>query len=213
MNLTIGDTGDAVPYEAINTTCSSKCTYLWVFIVLAFCNMLITFLCTMPALSATLRVVRDDQRSFALGIQWIKVRILGTIPAPMVFGALIDDTCILWNETCEGRGACLVYDNYYMSRLEFTRCFDLSTPCAYVWCVCVILYILYKCVCVCVRRYMLALAFIGKAASLLFFFLAWWTYVPPKSRDEDQNSRQRATLMRLSDTSQEAQIVVPTTIT
>jgi len=87
------------------------------FIVLAFCNMFMTFLCTMPALSSTLRVVRDDQRSFALGIQWIKVRILGTIPAPMVFGALIDDTCILWNETCDGRGACFVYDNYYMSRL------------------------------------------------------------------------------------------------
>ncbi|XP_032677729.1 solute carrier organic anion transporter family member 4A1 isoform X1 [Odontomachus brunneus] len=171
MNLTIGEIGDVLSYEAINTTCTSTCSYLWLFIVLAFCNMFMTFLCTMPALSSTLRVVRDDQRSFALGIQWIKVRILGTIPAPMVFGALIDDTCILWNETCEGRGACLVYDNYYMS------------------------------------RYMLALAFIGKAASLLFFFLAWWTYVPPSGRGIDQNSRQQttATLM-LSDTSQEAQI-------
>jgi len=115
MNLTTGNIG--IQYEAINTTCNSACSYLWLFIVLAFCNMFMTFLCTMPALSSTLRVVRDDQRSFALGVQWIKVRILGTIPAPMVFGALIDDTCILWNETCEGRGACLVYDNYYMSRL------------------------------------------------------------------------------------------------
>ncbi|XP_018053910.1 PREDICTED: solute carrier organic anion transporter family member 4A1 isoform X1 [Atta colombica] len=176
MNLTSEDTGDVVQYQAVNTTCGSSCSYLWLFIVLAFCNMFMTFLCTMPALSSTLRVVRDDQRSFALGIQWIKVRILGTIPAPMVFGALIDDTCILWNETCDDRGACLVYDNYYMS------------------------------------RYMLALAFIGKAASLLFFFLAWWTYVPPSTRGIDQNSRQQttATLM-LSDTSQEVEIV-PATI-
>ncbi|XP_020290841.1 solute carrier organic anion transporter family member 4A1 isoform X2 [Pseudomyrmex gracilis] len=168
--------GDIVQYEAVNTTCESKCAYLWIFVALAFCNMFLTFLCTMPALSSTLRVVRDDQRSFALGIQWLKVRILGTIPAPMVFGALIDDTCILWNETCDGRGACLVYDNYYMS------------------------------------RYMLALAFIGKAASLLFFFLAWWTYVPPGGRAIDQNSRQQttATLM-LSDTSQDVQ-AVPNTI-
>lgn len=59
---------------------------------------------------------------------------------------------------------------------------------------------------------MLALAFIGKAASLLFFFLAWWTYVPPSTRGIDQNSRQQttATLM-LSDTSQEVEIV-PTAI-
>ncbi|EFN65401.1 Solute carrier organic anion transporter family member 4A1 [Camponotus floridanus] len=175
MNLTTDDSGDIVRYQAINTTCESTCSYLWLFIVLAFCNMFMTFLCTMPALSSTLRVVRDDQRSFALGIQWIKVRILGTIPAPMVFGALIDDTCILWNETCDGRGACLVYDNYYMS------------------------------------RYMLALAFIGKAASLLFFFLAWWTYIPPGSRGIGQNSRQQATAtLTLSNTSQEVQIVSTT---
>lgn len=114
MNLTTADS--VISYEAINTTCSTSCSYLWPFIALAFCNMFITFLCTMPALSATLRVVRDDQRSFALGIQWIKVRILGTIPAPMVFGALIDETCILWNKTCDGEGSCLVYDNLYMSR-------------------------------------------------------------------------------------------------
>ncbi|XP_058810314.1 solute carrier organic anion transporter family member 4A1 isoform X2 [Phymastichus coffea] len=114
---------DSIDYEAKNTTCDSKCNYLWIFIGLAFGNMLITFLCTMPALAATLRVVRDDQRSFGLGIQWIKVRLLGTIPAPIIFGALIDDTCMLWHETSDGRGACLVYDNYYMSRYMFGLAF------------------------------------------------------------------------------------------
>ncbi|GLG98076.1 Solute carrier organic anion transporter family member [Gryllus bimaculatus] len=98
------------------------------------------------------RCVQDDQRSFALGIQWIKVRLLGTIPAPIVFGKLIDETCRLWQEPCPGfdpsEGACLVYNNDFMA------------------------------------RYMLALAFIGKAASLLFFFLAWWFYIPPSSLRE-----------------------------
>lgn len=169
LNLTVNDGGGVISYKAINTTCTSSCSYLWIFIVLACCNMFMTFLCTMPALSSTLRVVRDDQRSFALGIQWIKVRILGTIPAPMVFGALIDDTCILWNDTCEGRGACLVYDNLYMS------------------------------------RYMLALAFIGKAASLLFFFLAWWTYTPPGNKAGGQNSREEQTAtLTLTETPHEA---------
>ncbi|XP_039969405.1 solute carrier organic anion transporter family member 4A1-like [Bactrocera tryoni] len=71
-------------------------------------------------LGFVLMCVRDDQRSFALGIQWIKVRLFGTIPAPMIFGKLIDDSCILWQETCDedgsGVGACLVYDNYNMSK-------------------------------------------------------------------------------------------------
>ncbi|GAB0098809.1 Solute carrier organic anion transporter family member [Sergentomyia squamirostris] len=132
-------------YEAINTMCDSTCGHLWIFVSLCFFVMFFTFLATMPALSATLRCVHDDQRSFALGIQWIKVRILGTIPAPMIFGSLIDESCILWQESCDKFGACLVYDNIYMS------------------------------------RYMLALAFIGKICSVIFFLGAWWFYIPPKA--------------------------------
>jgi hypothetical protein len=66
----------------------------------------------------TFRCVHDDQRSFALGIQWIKVRLLGTIPAPLIFGRLIDESCVLWQDSCDGQGSCLMYDNKYMSRYE-----------------------------------------------------------------------------------------------
>lgn len=62
--------------------------------------------------------MQDEQRSFALGIQWIKVRLLGTIPAPMIFGLLIDETCVLWQrDSCANEGgSCIAYDNLYMSR-------------------------------------------------------------------------------------------------
>ncbi|XP_049876668.1 solute carrier organic anion transporter family member 4A1 [Pectinophora gossypiella] len=106
----------SVEYEAINSICSTDCPYLWVFVGLSFCVMLFTFIATMPALSATLRCVREDQRSFALGIQWIKVRLLGTIPAPLLFGFLIDLSCSLWGKSCDTTGACLLYDNINMSR-------------------------------------------------------------------------------------------------
>lgn len=135
----------SVNYSAVNSVCPSECPYLWVFVTLAFGIMLFTFIATMPALSATLRCVREDQRSFALGIQWIKVRLLGTIPAPLIFGFLIDLSCSFWKKECDVTGACLLYDNVNMS------------------------------------RYMLALAFVGKLCSLLFFFLAWWLYKAPGS--------------------------------
>jgi solute carrier organic anion transporter family, member 4A len=135
-------------FDAVNTMCSSKCTYLGMFVVLCFFVMFFTFLATMPALSATLRCVDDKIRSFALGIQWIVVRIFGTIPAPIIFGGLIDESCILWQEDCgSDRGACLLYDNKAMA------------------------------------RYMLLLALTGKACSVLFFFLAWFYYIPPKVGD------------------------------
>lgn len=44
---------------------------------------------------------------------------------------------------------------------------------------------------------MLALAFIGKTASLLFFFLAWWCYIPPGGRKttSDPDSAPVATIL------------------
>lgn len=98
----------------------------------------------------TNRCVHSEQRSFALGIQWIVVRIFGTIPAPMIFGSLIDDSCILWQESCNEAGACLVYDNSSLS------------------------------------KYMLYLALTAKLCSTIFFFGAWWSYVPPKHIQQNE---------------------------
>lgn len=52
-------------------------------------------------------------------------------------------------------------------------------------------------------RYMLALAFIGKAASLLFFFLAWWTYIPPNRRVTQNSREEPTTTLMLNDTQHE----------
>ncbi|XP_053609403.1 solute carrier organic anion transporter family member 4A1-like isoform X2 [Plodia interpunctella] len=114
--FSVEGSNSSIPYEASNSMCTSGCPYLWAFVFLTFLVMLFTFLATMPALSATLRCVREDQRSFALGIQWIKVRLLGTIPAPLLFGFLIDLSCSLWDTACSSTGACLLYDNVNMSR-------------------------------------------------------------------------------------------------
>jgi organic anion transporter 4A len=69
-------------------------------------------------LKFTLRCVAKSQKSFALGIQWLMVRLIGTIPAPIIFGSLIDSSCILWQNSYNtgDRGSCLVYDNRLMSK-------------------------------------------------------------------------------------------------
>jgi len=62
--------------------------------------------------------VPSSQRSLGLGIQWLIVRLLGSIPAPIVFGALMDSTCILWHKSCDGEsGSCRAYDNSKMSQI------------------------------------------------------------------------------------------------
>ncbi|XP_036101756.1 solute carrier organic anion transporter family member 4A1 [Molossus molossus] len=96
--------------------CASTCQSKPLLLVLIFVVITFTFLSSIPALTATLRCVCDQQRSFALGIQWIVVRTLGGIPGPIAFGWLIDKACLLWQDQCGQQGSCLLYQNVAMSR-------------------------------------------------------------------------------------------------
>ncbi|XP_073859360.1 solute carrier organic anion transporter family member 4A1 isoform X12 [Macaca fascicularis] len=95
--------------------CTSTCQRKPLLLVFIFVVIFFTFLSSIPALTATLRCVCDPQRSFALGIQWIVVRILGGIPGPIAFGWVIDKACLLWQDQCGQQGSCLVYQNSAMS--------------------------------------------------------------------------------------------------
>ncbi|CAL4067758.1 unnamed protein product, partial [Meganyctiphanes norvegica] len=96
--------------------CKVNCPHMTTFMIVFFIIMLITFVTGLPALTATLRCVQDDQKSLALGLQWIIVRLLGTISGPMIFGSLIDKSCTLWQNTCGITGSCRMYDNPNMSK-------------------------------------------------------------------------------------------------
>ena len=63
------------------------------------------------------RSVKPDQKSLALGLQWLVIGLLGRIPGPMVFGGLIDDACLLWQDECGQRGSCVQYSNHHLTRL------------------------------------------------------------------------------------------------
>ena len=61
------------------------------------------------------RCIADEHRSLGLGIQSVFFRILGTIPGPIVLGALFDASCEFWQEQCGERGNCWVYHNEDLS--------------------------------------------------------------------------------------------------
>ncbi|XP_041860972.1 solute carrier organic anion transporter family member 4A1 [Melanotaenia boesemani] len=101
---------------ALTGKCSSTCQHMPVFLSLIFIIICFTFLCSIPALTATLRCVSDSQRSFGLGIQWIMVRTFGGIPGPIAFGSVIDISCLLWQHQCGEQGSCYIYHNSAMSQ-------------------------------------------------------------------------------------------------
>ncbi|KAF2356664.1 Organic anion transporter polypeptide OATP [Trinorchestia longiramus] len=100
----------------LRDACTSSCFMMPYFLLMFLIQMMLTFTISLPALSGTLRCVMEEQRSLALGVQWIIVRLLGTIPGPILFGSIIDYTCRLWQKSCDTQGSCIRYDNFYMSR-------------------------------------------------------------------------------------------------
>ncbi|XP_039261491.2 solute carrier organic anion transporter family member 4C1-like [Styela clava] len=96
--------------------CEEQCNLVAPFLVVFFLVVMICFMSTAPALVVTFRCVPDSQRSFAIGVQWLFMRAFGSIPGPIIFGAVIDTTCILWQEKLcnRGRGSCWIYDNNNM---------------------------------------------------------------------------------------------------
>ncbi|NXL14937.1 SO1C1 protein, partial [Setophaga kirtlandii] len=64
-----------------------------------------------PTYMIMFRSVSPDLKSFAVGIEALGGRVLGGLPAPIYFGALIDETCLRWGtRSCGGSGSCRVYD-------------------------------------------------------------------------------------------------------
>ncbi|XP_056349801.1 solute carrier organic anion transporter family member 1C1-like isoform X2 [Oenanthe melanoleuca] len=64
-----------------------------------------------PTYMIMFRSVSPDLKSFAVGIETLGGRVLGGLPAPIYFGALIDKTCLKWGtKSCGGPGSCRVYD-------------------------------------------------------------------------------------------------------
>lgn len=56
------------------------------------------------------RVVDIAQKPLAQGLALMFVSLFALIPGPILFGAIMDATCLVWSETCSRRGYCQLYD-------------------------------------------------------------------------------------------------------
>ncbi|XP_023293331.2 solute carrier organic anion transporter family member 4C1 isoform X2 [Lucilia cuprina] len=91
--------------------CANPCRNIYPFLILLFFMTFIVAATQMPLLMIVLRSVSEEERSFALGMQFVIFRLFGYIPAPILFGNLIDSTCLLWKSSCGQKGGrCLIYD-------------------------------------------------------------------------------------------------------
>jgi len=124
---------------AISGSCDSNCNTLPTFLGIFFVVVMFTFMSSTPSLVVTFRIVPEKLRSFALGMQWLIIRALGSIPGPIMFGSIIDSVCLLWQKRrCDGtQGSCWVYDSDELT-------FNVIIICI---CVKVVSIILFSCAC------------------------------------------------------------------
>ena len=65
--------------------------------------------------------------------------VTGFVPGPILYGALIDSTCLLWKTSCGSTGACVLYNNVaFRWRLHgITASLKIVAGCFY--CICMLL--------------------------------------------------------------------------
>lgn len=68
------------------------------------------------------RLVADKDKSFTSGLTLWSISVFGMIPGRILYGYVIDSTCIIWNDKCGQRGHCELYDQelfrYYIYGLS-----------------------------------------------------------------------------------------------
>ncbi|KAK7130266.1 hypothetical protein R3I93_019790 [Phoxinus phoxinus] len=100
--------------SAVLGQCSreSRCTRMfYIYLALQSLAFFVYCLGTVPFFIISLRIVDPELKSLSMGVLLLVLRVLGGIPAPIYFGALIDSTCVKWGlKKCGGRGACRMYD-------------------------------------------------------------------------------------------------------
>ncbi|KAI1285077.1 Solute carrier organic anion transporter family member 5A1 [Halotydeus destructor] len=99
--------------------CPQRCQAMVPFLIILFTVTLVVSITQMPLLMITLRSVQEEERAFALGMQFVIFRLFAYIPSPIIFGNVIDSTCMLWKVDCAKQGGfCLIY-NIEQFRLRY----------------------------------------------------------------------------------------------
>ncbi|CAL1277922.1 unnamed protein product [Larinioides sclopetarius] len=130
-------TGGNSTYEISNVVsgfCSTGCTMFIAYIIMLCVSKFISSTARVGNTLITFRCVDAKDKSFALGIFGSILAMFAFIPYPLIYGALTDSTCLVWEESCSKTGNCWLYDSdkfrYYLHGMSMLLisigiCFDI----------------------------------------------------------------------------------------
>ncbi|GFR12858.1 solute carrier organic anion transporter family member 5A1 [Trichonephila clavata] len=120
--------------NVISGFCDSGCTMFMAYIILLCISKFISSTARVGNTLITFRCVDAKDKSFALGVFGSILAMFAFIPYPLIYGALTDSTCLVWEESCNKTGNCWLYDSdkfrYYLHGMSILLisigiCFDI----------------------------------------------------------------------------------------
>ncbi|XP_064477127.1 solute carrier organic anion transporter family member 4A1-like [Ornithodoros turicata] len=108
-----------VQVQAVRARCKVHCGLLIPYLLGITACLSSVFLSMAPSTALVIRVVRPKERALALGLIGLSSRLLGSIPAPVVFGTIVDSSCAAWKKKGGQRGNCLAYHNIQLAHGVF----------------------------------------------------------------------------------------------
>ncbi|KAG8189334.1 hypothetical protein JTE90_021839 [Oedothorax gibbosus] len=95
---------------AKNGFCDLQCDNLTWYIVIFSFFVLIHSTSEVGSMLLTLRCVDPQDKAMALGLISFAIGLFGNVPCPVIYGAVVDSTCLFWEDNCGEPGACRLYD-------------------------------------------------------------------------------------------------------
>ncbi|KAK9955696.1 hypothetical protein ABG768_015555 [Culter alburnus] len=91
--------------------CNNGCNNRLIpFMILSSITCFVASLSHTTSFMMILRTVTPEDKSFALGIQFMLFRVLAFLPAPVLYGRAIDTACRVWGKKCKTMTSCHYYD-------------------------------------------------------------------------------------------------------
>ncbi|VVC39928.1 Organic anion transporter polypeptide OATP,Kazal domain,Major facilitator superfamily domain [Cinara cedri] len=108
------------PGTATEGVCPVDCGYN--FIIFLSLMGIMRFLSSAGRSGSTIiqfRCVKEEDKSLSLGFSEVIMALIAFMPGPVLYGTIVDATCIVWGGKCGNDGNCWLYDgkrmNYYLN--------------------------------------------------------------------------------------------------
>ncbi|XP_066901789.1 solute carrier organic anion transporter family member 74D [Halyomorpha halys] len=105
------DEGHPLPNFATSGPCPVDCkTNFYIFLTIVCLLKFVGASSSTSNFLVSMRCVEEKDKTVALGFSLMLFSLFSFIPAPILFGYIIDTTCLVWGKTCNGKGNCWLYN-------------------------------------------------------------------------------------------------------